>query len=436
MTTLYNPLVDTDPLALNYLTYGQVPIPLGPLIPSFFSNATLNNEGTTLNTNGLILSNNANTGYAGFTNYTVRVPRVPPTDLNSLTLEPVNASFPVLNAAQGFTVEFDLKVLQESSAAGRAGFSVLVVSNDPTKSLEIGFKEQGNSDRIFVQNALFGEGESSSLPLNINQTQTYWVSFLGNQYSIAANGVEILSGTLRDYVFNPTNSSPPLPTGVNPYEAKNLVFFGDNTDQAYAEFTLGRTQILPFQQDLAPDLYDDYLASYGDLIQAFGYDLNAARQHYSNYGFKEGRTIDRFSEGEYIASYDDLINAFGLDLRVLTLPFPFGDLGPLGTLGYNPDKVTEHYIRHGYSEGRRTTFQADEYLASYGDLIQAFGYNLTAATQHYIVHGSKEGRSRDLFDAAAYLNKYADLRAAFGSDLDAAAKHFVEYGFSEGRSWL
>ncbi|HEY9735584.1 MAG TPA: hypothetical protein V6D06_04850, partial [Trichocoleus sp.] len=229
MTTLYNPLVNIDPLALNYLTYGQVPLPLSPLIPNFFSNATLNSEGTTLNTNGLVLSNSANTGYAGFTNYTVKIPQLPPVNLNSLTLEPVNPNLPVLNASQGFTLEFDLKLLQESSAAGRAGFSVLVVSNDPSKSIEIGFKEQGNSDRIFAQNATFGEGESSSVPLNLNQTQTFWVSFLGDQYSVAANGLEILTGSLRDYIFNPTSSSPPLPAGVNPYEAKNLVFFGDNT---------------------------------------------------------------------------------------------------------------------------------------------------------------------------------------------------------------
>ncbi|MBD0269047.1 MAG: hypothetical protein ICV77_12230 [Cyanobacteria bacterium Co-bin8] len=471
---IYDPTINPNPLASGFLTYGQLPVsplyvsplPIGPTtdifdVPSLFTTATQSAAGVTLNTNGSVfnglvgyslplfiasgtkvptgrtLSATANTGYAGFTNYTIDLTNVNPLNLGSITLTPVSPNFPILDHTQGFTLEFDLTVLQESSAAGRAGFSALIVSNDPSKSIELGFKEQGNgTDRVFAQNANFiGEGETTSLPLEIGQTKTYRVSFTGNTYSLSANGVQILTGALRDYVFNPATSNPPFPGSANPYEAKNLIFFGDNTDQARAQFTLGQIVVLPVQRDLTPDLYDDYLASHPDLIQAFGYNLAAARTHYENFGFKEGRAIDTFSEGEYIASYDDLINVYGYDPRVALPVFPPPEVNPtVVALGYDPTAVTEHYIRFGYGEGRSVTFQADEYLASYGDLIQAYGYNLTEAVRHFIVSGSKEGRSRDLFDAGAYLNKYTDLQTAFGGNLDAATRHFIEFGFAEGRS--
>lgn len=458
---IYDPAVNPDPFASGFLTYGQLPVaplyvsplPVGSTsdafeVPSLLASAGQNSSGITLNTNGSVFnglpgyslatyiasngnlkiptgrtfSANANTGYAGFTNYTLDLSSLNPSDLSTITLEPVSNNFPVLNAAAGFTLAFDLTVLQESSAAARAGFSALIISSDPSKGIELGFKEQGNnSDRVFAQNANLNsasEGESSTLPLEISQTKTYWISVTGTTYSLAANGVQILSGSLRDYSFNPATSNPPFPGSANPYEAANLIFFGDNTDQAHAQFRLGQIAVLPPQQDLTPALYDDYLASHGDLIQAFGYSLTAARNHYSSSGFRENRAVDRFSEGEYVASYDDLINAFGSAAQ---------------PLGYDPTLVTRHFIQNGYAEGRQVSFQADEYLASHADLIQAFGYNLTAATRHFIVFGAAEGRSRDRFDAGAYLNRYSDLQAVFGSDLDAATRHYIEFGYGEGR---
>ncbi|MEM6399161.1 MAG: hypothetical protein AAF757_02855 [Cyanobacteria bacterium P01_D01_bin.116] len=129
-----------------------------------------------------------------------------------------------------------------------------------------------------------------------------------------------------------------------------------------------------FEYD-TPPVFDpsQYLASHGDLISAFGYDLEAATTHYQNYGIKEGRAIDLFNEAQY--------------------------------------------------------------LASHGDLINAFGYDLKEATRHYIVYGVYEGRRTDLFDPVQYLENYDDLQAAFGNDLGLATKHYIEYGFSDGRVW-
>ncbi|MGB7485588.1 MAG: hypothetical protein WA901_05315 [Phormidesmis sp.] len=154
-----------------------------------------------------------------------------------------------------------------------------------------------------------------------------------------------------------------------------------------------------------------YLNSNGDLRDAFGNNLDAARQHYLQYGLAEGRLVD-FAAVAYLATYDDLITAFG----------------------YNPDAARQHYQQSGIPEGRSISFEADDYIASHGDLIQAFGYNLEAAAQHYISLGSAERRSRDSFDEVSYLNNYSDLRAAFGNNYAAATQHYISFGYGEGRT--
>ena len=121
---------------------------------------------------------------------------------------------------------------------------------------------------------------------------------------------------------------------------------------------------------------------------------------------------------EYIASYGDLINA----------------------LGANTDAGATHYILAGKFEGRSTSFNGLEYIASYGDLISAF-HNQVAANptpdigaNHYILAGYAEHRAADLFDAAQYLANYADLQAAFGTNTEAATVHFITSGYLEGRT--
>ncbi len=118
---------------------------------------------------------------------------------------------------------------------------------------------------------------------------------------------------------------------------------------------------------------------------------------------------------DYLASHPDLIQAFGYDLAA----------------------AQAHYTQHGAMEGRAIdTFAEDQYLASHPDLIMAFGYDLTAATRHYIQHGFKEGRARDRFPETHYLNAYPDLKAAFGSDTTAATQHYIKFGYLEGRDPL
>lgn len=157
----------------------------------------------------------------------------------------------------------------------------------------------------------------------------------------------------------------------------------------------------------------EYLASYSDLIRAFGTNLQAGFDHLIDYGYSEGRALDAFANWDYLASYGDLIRAFGP----------------------NANAAAQHYVTYGFNESRAVDrFDGWEYLASYSDLIRAFGANESAAAQHYVTYGFNEGRSTALFDAGQYLANYADLRAAFGTDLQAAARHYVQYGYYEGRT--
>ena len=114
----------------------------------------------------------------------------------------------------------------------------------------------------------------------------------------------------------------------------------------------------------------------------------------------------------YIASYDDLIQAFGA----------------------NAAAGEQHYLSNGQAEGRSVTFDGLQYIASYGDLIGAFGANAAVGTTHYITNGFAEGRDSDNFNEVRYLANYADLQAAFGNDLEAATQHFITNGFAEGRT--
>ncbi|MDB9528038.1 Ig-like domain-containing protein, partial [Oscillatoria sp. CS-180] len=228
--------------------------------------------------------------------------------------------------------------------------------------------------------------------------------------------------------------------------------FGYNLEAAQAHYSQAGQQEGRFVDTFAEDIY---LASHGDLIAAFGYNLAAATQHYIEQGHGEGRTANGFKPELYLEAYPDLKAAFGNDLAAATRHYiesgyaegrdyllgfdaaayiaSHSDL--IGHLGHDLEGARQHYLTHGYAEGRTVTFEADDYIASHPDLIQAFGYNLDAATEHYITLGASEGRAADAFNETAYLNAYSDLQAAFGSDTEAATQHYIQFGFFEGRTF-
>jgi hypothetical protein len=201
----------------------------------------------------------------------------------------------------------------------------------------------------------------------------------------------------------------------------------------------------------------EYIASYGDLIGAFGLNKAAGYQHFATAGLFEGRIIS-FDGLEYIASYGDLINAFGANAdagashyitqgrfegRTTTFDgleyiASYGDL--IAAFGVNGDAGASHYIYVGHNEGRHVSFDGLQYIASYGDLINAFHTQVAATpdpdigSNHYIAAGYAEHRAADLFDASQYLANYADLQAAFGSNTEAATVHYITNGYFEHRT--
>jgi hypothetical protein len=201
----------------------------------------------------------------------------------------------------------------------------------------------------------------------------------------------------------------------------------------------------------------EYVASYGDLMNVFGANPDAGAAHYIQAGRFEGRA-ESFSGLEYIASYPDLMNVFGANADAgashyiqagrfegraatfdgLAYIASYGDL--VTSYGVDLDAGVTHYIEYGRAQGRTITFNGLEYIASHPDLINAFHDQIAAnpnpdlGTYHYLEAGYFENRSADNFDAARYLASYADLRSVFGTNTQAATVHFITAGYFEGRT--
>lgn len=121
--------------------------------------------------------------------------------------------------------------------------------------------------------------------------------------------------------------------------------------------------------------------------------------------------VPSFDAISYIASYPDLIQAYGLNAE----------------LGFN------HYIQWGYAAGRRAGgFNALNYLASHPDLVAAYGIDEQAATAHYIQWGKAAGWGIT-FDALSYMRANPDVAAAVNGDAKAAAVNYILWGRAGGR---
>jgi Ca2+-binding RTX toxin-like protein len=196
-----------------------------------------------------------------------------------------------------------------------------------------------------------------------------------------------------------------------------------------------------------------YIASWPDLITAFGVNPQAGFYQYVGNGFAEGRTIS-FDPFEYIASNVDLITVLGLNALAGETHYivngyyehrPTHSFDAFGYLASNPDLIAtfgpnplageKHYITNGFNEHRPThSFDAIEYLASNPDLITAFGLNALAGEQHYVGTGYYEHRATTSFDAVEYLASNPDLIAAFGLNPLLGEQHYVGSGFYDHRA--
>lgn len=145
---------------------------------------------------------------------------------------------PVLDADAGFQLSLRLQVQAEShSSPNRAGYSLVLVSQDPARALELSFW----TDRVWAQ------GVSATDPDRLVHAEEalfntsaglvgYLLSVQGSQYSLSAAGTPLLSGALRDY------RSEGLP-----YTVPNFLFVGDNSSRGSAVTALASVgfQALP-----------------------------------------------------------------------------------------------------------------------------------------------------------------------------------------------
>lgn len=202
----------------------------------------------TLQTNNIDSSSDT-AGYLGYSNYTAVANTDTPNPFD-VKLELVNPAFPVLNADDSYSVFFEVGVNPfEVNSTDRGSFSIVAISSDISKGIELDFDE----NTIFAQSDVDnGSGFSqftraeefnSGSTIDLSQLNSYELKINSSTYQLFANGdtSAILTGNLRDYEFSTVLTNPPLP--FNPYETENFLFFGDLTDRAAGSFTLGEVRV-------------------------------------------------------------------------------------------------------------------------------------------------------------------------------------------------
>jgi hypothetical protein len=146
------------------------------------------------------------------------------TTLDTTAQDGIYAGFgaqPIMDRTAGFTVRVDLRVLTASTRnPSRAGFSLLVLASD-ARGVEVGFLDDEiyalDDNPLFVRNEVTGVDTTSAI-------HRYDLTLLGDFWTLAQNGSEILSGPVRDYSAY---------AGIfDVYETPNLLFVGDNTTSA------------------------------------------------------------------------------------------------------------------------------------------------------------------------------------------------------------
>lgn len=183
----------------------------------------------------------------------------------------------------------------------------------------------------------------------------------GNDVIEGGGGNDILTGgTGADtFIFNGDDGHDV----ITDLRTNDMIYLRGATPNDYSvSFTDGVTTIIFGATTIE-------LAGIGQLLESDFTDMGigvATVLHWT--GNASGLTD--LEAAQYIASYPDLIAAFGTNLEA----------------------GKSHYANNGIAEGREITFNSEQYLANYGDLQNAFGDNLLAATQHFITHGIHEGR--------------------------------------------
>ncbi|MCT7962230.1 DUF4347 domain-containing protein [Laspinema sp. D1] len=180
---------------------------------------------------------------------------------------------PLLDRNTGYNINFTAQILAEDHSipsantpnpdkngdglADRAGFSLIAISSDGKKGIEIGFWEDtiwvqeegtaeppapptgGNSGESYTLFTHTGKPNESVSFFTTTKSVNYQLEVLGETYKLLADGKVVIHGNLRDY----TSAIKPSFLPANPYTTPNFLFFGDNTPSASAHFNLSAVSV-------------------------------------------------------------------------------------------------------------------------------------------------------------------------------------------------
>lgn len=137
---------------------------------------------------------------------------------------------PGLDTAAGFTLDFSLKLLQETHADDdqRAGFSFIVTGADARKAIEIAFW----TDHVWAYTASFEHGVDAAFPTTA--PTDYALVVKDDAWALLAGGQPLISGAMVDYSAHGA-----------PYDLASFVFFGDDTSRAASSIELGHIALSP-----------------------------------------------------------------------------------------------------------------------------------------------------------------------------------------------
>ncbi|NJM07588.1 hypothetical protein HC891_17470 [Candidatus Gracilibacteria bacterium] len=137
-------------------------------------------------------------------------------------------AYDALTRADGYTLRFTVQILDEQhSSVNRAGFSVIVLSND-LKGIELGFWE----DEVWAQDYPPAFVRDEGVALDTTTLRTYELTIQGDSYTLRS-GSTVLSGPLRDYsAFG------------EPYNVPDFMFLGDDKTSAAAKIRLTAVDVI------------------------------------------------------------------------------------------------------------------------------------------------------------------------------------------------
>jgi hypothetical protein len=250
------------------------------------------------------------------------------------------------------------------------------------------------------------------------------------------------------------------PKEILPGDSESLV----NVNESSGLWQRDRNPILRFFDA------EYYLSQNLDVAEAVqnGVFRNAA-EHFSLYGFGEGRTPNRFFTTDYLTQNPDVAEAvnggafasgfahfikhgFGES----RLPSNIFEGLDIFYLAQNSDAAAavangthfnglDYLVRVGFAEGDNPlpqfeilteTFDAEHYLAANADVAEAVENGVFRnGLEHFVHHGMYEGRNPgQTFDNAYYLANHQDVAAAVeGGAFRSGYEHYTIHGIKEGR---